>query len=135
MRHNAELFYAYVLLDIERNLCDSKCRKTVRGDYFHLHNAPAHNTKLSRQEIARTKAIRVVHPAYSPNAASSDFFLFGYTKGEMAGLTANSLANILSEIGRIFQEISKKTLLAVYDKWIARLKWITEHEGEYYHTE
>jgi hypothetical protein len=29
----------------------------------------------------------VVHPAYSPDAASSDFFLFGYLKGEMAGFT------------------------------------------------
>jgi hypothetical protein len=55
--------------------------------------------------------------------------------GEMAGFTANSPADILSEIRRIFQEISKETLVAGYDEWIIRLEWITEHTGEYYHTE
>jgi hypothetical protein len=135
MRHNTELFYVSVLLDIERNLCDGKRRKTVRGIYLHLDNAPTHNTKRSRQEIGRTKATRVVHPAYSPGTAPSDFFLFGYMKGEMAGLTANSLANIISEIRRVFQEISKETLLAVYCEWIVWIEWITKHKGKYCHTE
>jgi hypothetical protein len=55
--------------------------------------------------------------------------LFGYLKGEMTGFMANSPADIFSEIRRIFQEISKETLLAVYDEWI------TGHKGEYYFTE
>jgi hypothetical protein len=59
--------------------------------------------------------------------------LFGHLKGEMAGFTADSPADILSDIRRIFQEISKETLVAVYDKWITWLEWITEHKGEYYH--
>jgi hypothetical protein len=49
----------------------------------------------------------------------------------MAGFTANSPADIFSEIRRIFQEISKETILAVYGEWITRLKWITEHKGEF----
>jgi hypothetical protein len=36
--------------------------------------------------------------------------LFGYLKGEMVGFILNSPADILSEIRRIFQEISKETL-------------------------
>jgi hypothetical protein len=39
-----------------------------------------------------------VHPAYSPDVAISDFFLFGYLMGEMAGFTANSPGDVLSEI-------------------------------------
>jgi hypothetical protein len=53
----------------------------------------------------------------------------------MVGFTANSPADILSEIRRIFQEMSKETLVAVYDEWITRLEWIAEHKGEYYCTE
>jgi hypothetical protein len=52
-----------------------------------------------------------VHPGYSPDAAPSDFFFFGYLKGEMAGFTVNSPADILSEIRRISQEISQETLM------------------------
>jgi hypothetical protein len=116
MQSDAEFFYASVLSDIERNLCDGKCRKMPRGIYLHLDNAPAHNAKWSRQDIARIKAIRILHPAHSPDAALSDFFWVGCLKGEMAGVTANSSADILSEIRRISQEISQETLVAVYEE-------------------
>jgi hypothetical protein len=124
MRYDVEFFCASVLPGIERNLCDGKRRKTLRDVCPHLLNGPAHNAKRSRQEIARTKATRVAHSAYSPDAAPRDFFLFGKT----AGFTANSPTDILSEIRRIFQEISKETLVAVHDEWIMRLEWITKHK-------
>jgi hypothetical protein len=78
--------------------------------------------------MARTKASRFVHPDYSSDAALSNFFLFGYLKGEMAGFTAKSPSDILSEVRRIFQEISKETLVAVSDEWMTRPEWITEHK-------
>jgi hypothetical protein len=58
-----------------------------------------------------------------------------HLKGNMAGFTASSSANILSEIRRFFQELSKEISAAVYDGWITRLEWITEQKGEYYHME
>jgi hypothetical protein len=120
---------------MEKNVCDGKRKKTFRGAYLHLDNAPTHEAKRSRQEIARTKATKVVHPAYSHESTSSDVFLFSYLKGEMVGFTANSPADILSEIRRIFQEISKETVVAVHEEWITSLEWTTEHKGEYYHGE
>jgi hypothetical protein len=75
-----------------------------------------------------------MYSAYYPDAAASDFFLLVYLKGEMAGFTANSLANILSEIRWIFQEISIESLVAVDDERTTRLKWITDHKGESYQT-
>jgi hypothetical protein len=102
----------------------------LQGVCLHRDNAPLHNAKRSRKEIARTKITRIMHLAHSPDAALSDFFLFGYLKGKMAYFTANSLTDILSEIRRIFQENSKDVLVAVYDEWITRLEWITEHKGK-----
>jgi hypothetical protein len=116
MRYNAQSFCASVLSDIESNLCDSKRRKTLGGFYLYIDNAPAHNAKRSRQEITRTKTTGVVHPTCSPDAAPSDFFLFDYLKVQIAGFTANSPTDILSEIRRIFQKISKETLVVVYDE-------------------
>jgi hypothetical protein len=57
-----------------------------------------------------------VHPADFPDAAPSDFFLFGSLKGEIADFTTNSPENILSEIRRIVHEISKESLVTVYNK-------------------
>jgi hypothetical protein len=81
MRYRVEFFYVSVLPDIEGNLSDGKHRKTLRGADLHLDNAPAHNAKRSGQEIGRTKTTTVMHPAYSPDTAPSDLFLFGYLKG------------------------------------------------------
>jgi hypothetical protein len=69
----------------------------------------------------------VAYLAYSRDSAPSDFFLFGYLKCEIAGFTASSAEDILSEIRRIFEKIPKEILTIVYNKWI------TEHEGEHYH--
>jgi hypothetical protein len=114
MRYDAEVLGAFVLPHIERNLCDCKPKKTLPRVYHHLDSAPAHNTKQSREGIARAKTTMVVHPGHSPDAAPNDLLLFCCLKNEMAGFTASSPIDILSEIRRIFQEISKETLLVVY---------------------
>jgi hypothetical protein len=121
MRYDVEFFCASVLLDIDWNLYEGKRRRALRGVCLHLDSAPAHNPKRS-QEITRTKTTRVVHPAHSHDISVNGFFLFGCLHGEMAGFTANSPADILSEIGRIFCEISKETLAAVYHEWITLLE-------------
>jgi hypothetical protein len=91
-----QIFCASALPGIERSLCDSERRRTVRGVYPHLDNVPVHSAKRSRQEMARTKATRVVHTVYSPDAAPSDFFFLGSLKGETTDFTANSTADIIS---------------------------------------
>jgi hypothetical protein len=116
MRYDADFSCAFVLSDIESNLCDGKRPKTLRGVYLHLDNAPAYNAKKSRQAVARSKTTSAVHLAYPLGAAPCDFAFFGYLEGEMAGSVANSPPNILSEIRRVFQEISKETLVTVYDE-------------------
>ena len=52
---------------------------------LHHDNAPAH-TALSVREFVATKQITVLeHPAYSPDLANSDFFLFPKIKEILKG--------------------------------------------------
>jgi hypothetical protein len=71
-----------------------------------------------------------MHPADYHDGAPSDCFLSGHLYEKRASFIANSPAGILSDIRRIFQEISKKPFAAGYDEWITWLEWITEHKGE-----
>jgi hypothetical protein len=135
VRYDTEFSRAFVLPDIERNLCDGKRKNIFRGAYLRLDNKPADKIKWSRLEIARTKATRVVHPVYPLDVALSDFFLFGDLKDEIVGFTTNSPAYILSEIRRTFQEILKQAFVAAHDEWIIRLGGETEPKWEYYHME
>jgi hypothetical protein len=51
----------------------------------------------------------------------------------MVGLTGNSPEDILFEIHRIFEEIPKETLTAIYSVGMTRLELITGYKGEAYH--
>jgi hypothetical protein len=107
MRYDAEFFRASVLPDVERNLCDGKRRKMSRDVYLPFRQC----ISSQHQTAAARNCPNQIHQSrgrpYSPDAAPSDFFLFGCLKGKMASFTANSRADILSEIRQIFQEISK----------------------------
>jgi hypothetical protein len=63
----------------------------------------------------------VAHPVYSPDDAPNNIFLFGHLKREIAGFTARSPEEILSEIRRIFETIPREILTALYNEWITRL--------------
>jgi hypothetical protein len=71
--YSAEFFWIPILPDIERNLCGGEPRKTLRGIYLNLDNAPASKAKRSRQEIARTKSTSDAYPANSPGPALGCF--------------------------------------------------------------
>jgi hypothetical protein len=128
VRYDADFFCTLALPRLETNLCEST-RKTIWGIYLHLDNAPAHNAKRLRQEIAQTKVRQVFDRGYSPYFAPSSFFLFGHLKREMAGFPASSPDGILSQIPRTFEEIPKQTLAAVDNERI------TERHGSDYHTD
>jgi transposase len=49
-------------------------RKTLKGFMIHLDNAPTQKSRRSPACIEATPAVRLPHPAYSPDHAPSDFF-------------------------------------------------------------
>ena len=63
---------------------------------MHHDNAPAHMA-LSVREFLATKQITVLeHPAYSPDLAPSDFFLFPKIKGILKGRHFDAIDDIRS---------------------------------------
>jgi hypothetical protein len=70
------------------------------------------------------------HPAYIPDFAPSDFFLFGYIKRQFTEYNIPDRQSLKNAITRIFDKIGQETLIAIFETWINRLKWVIEHEGE-----
>jgi len=77
-------------LEVVERLCEKVRRKRPKlfannSWIFHHDNAPAH-AALSVREFLATKQITVLeHPAYSPDLAPSDFFLFPKIKEILKG--------------------------------------------------
>jgi hypothetical protein len=61
------------------------------------------------------KAQRIPHPAYSPDLARSDFFLFGYVKRKLTESNIPDRRRLKSPIIHIFGEIGRETLMGVFE--------------------
>jgi hypothetical protein len=65
---------------------------------LHMNNAKSHNSKSNLEQMTQLEFKRIIHPPYSRDIAPSDFFLFGWLKGELA-------RRPLVEIEDVFQVI------------------------------
>jgi hypothetical protein len=73
------------------------------------------------------------HPPYSPDFAPLDFYLFGYVKRCLAGLSLEDADQLLAAVECVLEGIEKVRLQAVFLEWMGRFgKYITTN-GE--HTE
>jgi hypothetical protein len=57
---------------------------------------------------------RAPRPLYSPDVAPCDFYLFGYVKGMLAGVSVEEPDQLLQAIDAIFQSMEKATLERVF---------------------
>jgi hypothetical protein len=94
--------FQHVIPDIQENICTSSNRKTLKNVLLHLHNAPAHNSRLYSEMIESAKTQRVPHPLYSPNETPRNFFLFGYLKVKHRGISFSTIDDLIFAISQIF---------------------------------
>jgi hypothetical protein len=89
--------------------------RTQQGKlWLHADNAPQHTAKVSRDDITRNEMKRALNPPYSPDLASSYFFLFGYMKRKFMGYRVESEWELLVPIRVILAEIPRDVLNAVF---------------------
>jgi hypothetical protein len=131
--YNSTFFCDIVVPDLLANVCAQRRRRTLKGLIVHLDNARPHNSKKSNACLTEFRASRAPHPAYSPDLAPSDFFLFGTVKRELQNYEVHSRGELILAIQAIFDAIPKETLTSVYVAWIKRLKWVIKNEGKYFH--
>ena len=98
---------------------------------LHFDNTRPHVSKKVVEYMESHGMDRAPQPPYSPDIAPSDFYLFGYIKGLLAGRTFQSADELLSAVTEILNEISEKTLLRVFKEWEERLNQIIILNGDY----
>lgn len=103
--------------------------------WLHLDNCRVFNSKMSFQKYDEYGFKRPPQPAYSPDVAPSDFFLFGFAKNSLKGQKFTSLEDFKEKLIEIFNSISKATIKSVFSSWIKRCNWVASHQGAYYEKE
>jgi hypothetical protein len=122
--YNSTFFCQSVLPGLIRKLGEHSRRRTLKGLFVHLDNARPHNSRESSQCLKDFHPTRMPHPAYSPDLAPSDFFLFGYLKAKLQGRHG-----LIFAIREIMAEVSRDTLISVCATWQDRLRWVIENGG------
>jgi len=87
---------------------------------LHHNNASAH-TALSVREFLATKQITVLeHPAYSPDLASSEFFLFPKIKEILKGGHFDDTDDIRSNTTAALKAIPRNQFQNCFEGWTRR---------------
>jgi len=121
-------FSDVVMEDFSKNVVIPKTRDKKRKIKLHCDNSKTH---LIDEKLRTLNVPRLPHPAYSPDLAPCDFFLFGYVKLRLEGRVFSSDEELLHAAVEILQGIDKSTLEKVYEEWIRRLQVCVENNGEY----
>ena len=98
-----------------------------------LHdNAPAHKARIVTEFLKAGKVTVLPHPAFSPDLAPSNFFLFPKLKFHLSGKKYKSRNAIGSAIYQYLMSIPIQEYENCFQKWIDRLKTCIRAEGEYF---
>jgi hypothetical protein len=99
--------------------------------WVHVDNARPHIAKLLIQYFNQNRVKSAPYPPYSLDLALSDFFLFGYDRRCLAGLSFEDASQLLAAVERVLEGLGKVTLQAVFLEWMDRLSKCIATNGEH----
>jgi hypothetical protein len=98
---------------------------------IHPDNARPYPATMTRQFPEQNVMKRVLHPAYPPDLAPSDFSLFGYVKQLLVGQNFPDGEALVGAINGLLAGIEKVNLETIFLEWMARLRRYINTVGEY----
>ena len=110
-----------------------KTKRPASGTHaikLHFDNAPPHKTSTVNDYLAERSITVMPHPAYSPDLAPSDFWLFGFLKQQLESYSdEKSLKRAVTEtLENIPEDMYRKT----FENWIERMKLCIKYHGDYF---
>jgi hypothetical protein len=97
----------------------------------HPDNARLHTARLTLEFLKHNRIKREPHPPYSPDLASSDFYLFGYIKQLLVEHELPDRGAFLEAVRHILEGIKKVTLDRFFLAWMERFERWIKTSGEY----
>lgn len=125
-------YYIKVLKKLREHV-QRKRPEIANSFILHQDNAPPHTSILTRAFLDKWKIEVLEHPAYSPDLAPCDFWLFPMLKKHLRGHHFKSNA----QATRFCEEVFKATPPGDYEstiktKWVQRWKRCIANKGSYF---
>ena len=128
---SGEYFINNILKPMMKTEAYKDAKRENRKLTLHMDNARVHTASIVRQFMQQNGFAVAPHPAYSPDLAPSDFYLFGALKSRITGRVFASSDEIIEWITREFQRISPDELERAFQEWKQRLARCSKSDGSY----
>jgi hypothetical protein len=107
-------------------------RKQGFSFLIYMDNSACHNCHKITEQLTTADIARALHPAYSPDLSSCNFWLFGFLKESMNGIESSIEDRIVAAMTTIWRGAIFDTLQSVLQEWVQRFNWVIENNGEHY---
>jgi [histone H3]-lysine36 N-dimethyltransferase SETMAR len=126
-------FYIAVLKRLRESIRKKRPEKWATQDWIlHHDNAPAHTALSVLHYLAKNNMITLPHPAYSPDLAPCDFFLFPRLKKNLKGKRFVDVNEVEEKSQAALNSISKIEFKKCFDTWEHRLEKCINSQGNYF---
>ena len=92
------VYYANLLDQLRTAIREKRRGKLSKGVLLQQDNVRVHTCKVAIDAVERNGYELIQHPAYSPDLAPSDFFLFPYLKKDIRGLHFRSDEEVVTAV-------------------------------------
>ena len=92
------VYYANLLDQLRTAIREKRRGKLSKGVLLQQDNARVHTCKVAMDSVERNGYELIPHPAYSPDLAPSDFFLFPNLKKDIRGLHFRSNEEVVTTV-------------------------------------
>jgi hypothetical protein len=127
MCHGSEIKTWSFLFNVSFHLAGVQGKKLM----VHFGNAPAHNSRMTRNFFEHNPLKRLPHPPCSLDIYLSDFYLFGNAKGALIGQEIPNEISRLDAVTEILNGISTDELQRGFCTRIDRVENVITAEGGY----
>jgi hypothetical protein len=97
-----------------------------------MNNSMCHNTHQTVDELRRLKIFRVSHPSDSPDISPCHFWIFGDLKGKLKDCHLQDPGKFLRAFQELLDNITFEQPELAFGSWRDRLRWIIEHDREFF---
>ncbi len=99
---------------------------------LHWDNAPCHSSEKTSEFIVSKSIEETCHPAYSPDLAPCDFYIFPKLKQYLRGKRFQSDEELLDAIHIFFKKLKKSDYEYVFNEWQRRMVKCIDCRGIYF---
>jgi len=125
-------FYCEVLR-LRENVRRKQPEIWKNGDWsLNRGNAPAHTSLIVREFLTKKNMTTVPHPAYSPDLASCDYYLFPKIKLQSKGRHFVSIEEIQAELQQVLNTLMQTDINECFQKWQNCWDRCIQAQGAYY---